>query len=288
MYKSTDLHKYQSMYEQYMNLTVSRDSWKTYCHALETFFDRFPDRTRPVEFSRLDVEDYKVQRLREGVCPRTLNREMLVVSGFWRWLLDMGVVTWNPFKDVKRLKEKDAPRKSLSLADQLKLQEGCYTWHDRALIGLSMTTGLRGATLVKLDRTDIDYENAVLRIAADKMKTGRNHEVPLPVWVMEILKEAPVEGPIFADYAKNSFGVWYRINAIFRRAGVELRGIRTMRRTFATTLLRSGADLKMVQDLLGHANIATTSRYLTPADSVQVRKAVDKIPILEFKNESST
>lgn len=258
-----------------------------YAKALTSFFARFPDRNHPEEFTRRDVEDYKIWRLREGINPRTVNYEVSVVRAFWNWMLEMERVTWNPASQVKRLKEREPVKTSLTVAEQLQLQKGCYRWADRALVALALTTGLRGETLAALEKQDINYAEHRLVIPAAKMKAGRNHEIPLPEWVTEILKEAP-DGRIFARYAKNAGSIRYQWNNICRRAGVNPKGIRTARRTFATTLLRSGADLKLVQDLLGHRNIVTTSRYFTPADDQTARIAVEKLPRPEELNGSTT
>ena len=261
-------------------MTTSRETARRYAKSLHAFFSRFPDRTHPEEFTRRDVEDFRIWRLREHISPRTVNYDITIVRAFWNWLMDQDRVAWNPAAQVKRLKEREAVKSSLTVAEQLQLQKGCYCWADKALVALCLTTGLRGATLVQLEKSEINFERGCLTIPAEKMKAGRNHEIPLAGWVLSILKDAP-EGKIFQGYAKNTFGVSYRWNNICRRAGVAGKGIRTARRTFATTLLRSGADLKLVQDLLGHKNVLTTSRYLTPADSQTTRDAVNKLPVPE-------
>lgn len=278
MARTSELYDLQAQYEHYISLTGTRQTARRYCACLTNFLSRFPDRERPEEFTRRDVEDYRIWRLREKVSPCTVNYEVAVLRAFWNWMRDMERVTWNPASQVKRLKEKDSPKQSLSVADQLQLEKGCFQWADRALVGLALTSGLRGETLVSLERSEIDFVEQRLVIPAEKMKAGRHHEIPLPARVLEILKECP-DGRIFEGYAKNAAGLTYRWNCICRRAGIQLKGIRTARRSFATTLLRSGADLRLVQDLLGHRNIATTSRYLTPADSQTTRDAVNKLPI---------
>lgn len=275
--KRTELHNLQASYENYISLTASKQTARRYCGCLATFFSRFPEKASPEEFTRRDAEDYRIWRLREKINPRTINYELAVVRAFWNWMIQMERVTWNPASQVKRLKEKEAEKTSLTIAEQMQLGKGCYVWADRALVALALSTGLRGETLAALEKSEIDFEQERLVIPADKMKAGRNHEIPLPAWVLEILREAP-EGLIFNGYATNAASIRYRWNTICRRAGIQPRGIRTARRTFATTLLRSGTDLKIVQDLLGHRNILTTSRYLTPADNQTTREAVNKLP----------
>lgn len=261
-----------------MGATTTRNTAVRYCRSLEAFFSRFQDKERPEEFTRRDVEDYRIIRLREGINPRTINYELAVCCRFWKWMMDMDRVKWNPISQIRRLREKEPLKTSLNVSEQLELQKGCYCWGDRALVGLALTTGLRGETLVQLERSEIDFSRGCLTIPATKIKVGRNHEVPIPSWVLTLLQEAP-EGRIFEGYAKNADSLYYRWNTICRRAGIAPKGIRTARRSFATTLLRTGADLKLVQDLLGHKNIATTSKYLTPADSATTRAAVDRLPV---------
>ncbi len=276
--RSNPLHDWQARYESYIALTATPQTARRYCKCLTSFFSRFPDRPRPEDFTRRDVEDFRIWRLREGLSPRTINYELGAVRAFWNWLIQMEVSTWNPVSQVKRLKEKEPLKTSLSVSEQLDLQKGCYSWADRALVGVALTTGLRGETLASLEKSEINFERQSLNIPAAKMKTGRNHEIPIPEWVLRVLEEAP-NGRIFEGYAKDAASIRYHWNAICRRAGIQPRGIRTARRSFATTLLRSGADLGVVQMLLGHKNISTTSKYLTPADSSVVRAAIERLPV---------
>lgn len=278
--KLTGLHKLQAMYEQSITLTTCRATAVRYSQCLEHFFRRFPDIDNPANIDRADIEDYKLLRLREGVKPVTVNYEITVLGGFFKWLMDMEMVSWNPASQVKKLKTQEPQKSSLSLSDQQQLRQGCFTDMDRILVGLALSTGLRGETMSLLEKSDVDFENALLHIPGCKMKAGRNHEVPIPAWLLEMLKGLP-DGRIFQGYAKTRSGITYHWNNICRRAGIKATGIRTARRSFATTLLRSGVDLKIVQDLLGHKNIISTSKYITSADSGTIREAISKLPISE-------
>lgn len=276
-FRQSELHDLQASYENYVSLTASPNTSTRYAKALEQFFKRFSDRSEPEEFSRRDVEDFKIYRLRDKVSARTVNYEVSVVRAFWNWLIQMERVTWNPASKIKRLREKDPPRVSLSVEQQLALYRVCQNTGDDLLVGLALTTALRGDTLSQLTKQEVDFETNRLVIPADKMKAGRNHEVPLRLREIELLRTLP-EGRVFEGYAKNPIALRYKWLRICERAGVPSKGLRTARRTVATTLLRSGSDLRLVQDLLGHRNIATTSRYITPADESTVRDAIEGLP----------
>jgi site-specific recombinase XerD len=276
------IRKLRAQYESYVSLTTCRNTLLRYSRALSTFFERFTDKTSPTEFTRVDIEDYKLFRLKDGVSGKTINYELQVVRSFWNWMLRMEIVAYSPLSSVKRLKEIEPQRCSITEEEQVRLYETAASTdvlHNRLLVGLALSTGLRAETLVQLEMTDVDFERSALRIGATKMKAGRNHEVPLRADVLELIRQLP-EGRFFEGYAKNARGLSYRFNGLLRRAECSLRGLRTGRRSFATTLLRGGADLRLVQDLLGHRSIITTSRYLTAADNKITRAAVDALPKL--------
>lgn len=278
--RETELHKYQSQFENYVNLTTSRATANRYSQALEVFFSKFKDRKSPDEFTRADIQDYVLYRKRDGVSARSVNYEVGIVRGFWNWMLRAEVVSFNPASNVKRLKEIEPPRDCLSEHEQERLYATANSTGnhiDNLLVGLVLSTGLRAETLVQLDKSHVDFETGTLRIPAKIMKAGRNHDVPLRD-DLSVLVSGLADGRLFENYASNAKALSYRFNKLLKRAGLKLRGLRTGRRTFATTMLRKGADLRMVQDLLGHRNIATTSRYLITADQEQTREALARLP----------
>lgn len=273
------IHRLQAQYENYVLLTASRGTAVRYAQALENFFGRFQDKKDPDEFTRRDIEAYMVLRLKDKVKATTINFEIQVVKAFWNWLIRQELVAYNPTSTAKRLKQKEVLKVSLTEVEQGRLYETAAATgnrYDLLLVGLALSTGLRAETLTQLDDTDVDRTESALRIPANKMKAGRVHIIPLRSDILALIPDQP--GRLFEGYATDAKSLCYHFNKMLRRSGVALRGLRIGRRSFATTLLRNGADLKMVQDLLGHANISTTSRYLTPADSKQIRAAVEGLP----------
>jgi integrase/recombinase XerD len=277
--KRSDLLNLQAKFETYVLLTTSRATANRYARALSGFMDMFADRKKPEEVTRMDIQDFVLYRLRKGVTNRTVNYEVGILKGFWNWMMRMEVVAFNPCTNVKHLKEVEPERHSLTEEEQERLYATAAATGkvpDALLVGLVLSTGLRAATLFQLEQRDVDFETATLNVPAAKMKARRNHAVPLRADVLELIRQSPER--LFDGYAKNANGMSYRFNALLRRTGINLRGLRLGRRSFATTLLRTGADLRMVQDLLGHRNIATTSRYLITADVPETRAAIDRLP----------
>lgn len=275
------IHNLQARFENYVALTASQPTSVRYSKALNNFFDHFTDKFDPEDFSRKDIEDYKIYRLREKVSSKTVNYEVQVVKSFWNWLVRMEASPYNPCTTTKRLKEVEPAKRSLSLEDQEKVYEAVSTFGsplDNLLVGLALSTGLRAETLIRLETADVDFETATLRIPAAKMKAGRNHEVPIRQDVMELIKELP-EGRFFNGYSRTARSLSDRFSRILRRSGIlGHRGLRTARRSFATTLLRTGTDIGLVQTLMGHRSVLTTSRYLTVADSATTKAAIDRLP----------
>lgn len=269
----------QARFETYVLLTTSRATANRYAKALTVFLGRFPDRRAPDEFTRIDIQDFMLYRKKDGLAGRTINYEVGVVRIFWNWMMRQELVAYNPASTVKRFKEIESERQSLTEAEQGRLYTTARIMGKRnpLLVGLVLSTGLRAETLIKLEKSDVNFETSTLDIPAVKMKAGRNHVAPLRDDVIALLKECP-DGRLFEGYAKNAAALSYRFNRILRRAGITSRGLRLGRRTFATTLLRTGADLGIVQNLLGHRNISTTSRYLVTADQPQIRAAISRLP----------
>lgn len=280
MRKQSALHLYQAQFENYVALTTTQSTSRRYALALENFFRRFSEKREPDEFTRRDIQDYQIYRMRDKVSPSTVNYEVQVVSSFWNWLMRQDIVSYNPVTTSKRLKQREPERKSLSEEEQVRLYqtvEAMGSLHARLLVSLSLATGLRAQTLVQLDNTDIDFERSCIRVPAVKMKAGRNHEIPIRPGLIDLLKQLP-EGRLFEGYADNAKKLSYRFSRLLHRAGIKLNGLRTGRRTFATTLLRTGTDIGIVKDLMGHKSVLTTSKYITQADSAQVKAAIDRLP----------
>lgn len=156
---------------------------------------------------------------------------------------------------------------------------------DRAAMELIYGAGLRVSEAVSLTTFDLDLDVAVSRVTG---KRGKTREVPLPagtvVWLGRYLDEGrpkllkkPLANVLISDrglpFLRQT--VFDRLERYTKEAGLEVVGPHVLRHTYAVHLLRGGADLRAVQELLGHASIATTQVY-THLDLEEVRRRYDK------------
>jgi integrase/recombinase XerD len=156
---------------------------------------------------------------------------------------------------------------------------------DRAAMEMIYGAGLRVSEAVSLTTFDLDLDVAIARVTG---KRGKTREVPLPsgtvAWLGRYLDEArpkllkkPLAQVLVSDRGLPMLRqtVFDRLERYTKEAGLEPVGPHVLRHTYAVHLLRGGADLRAVQELLGHASIATTQVY-THLDLEEVRRKYDQ------------
>ena len=249
----------------------------------------------------LDVGDVGCRELRRyaafvsesGAAKSTVARKLAAIRSFYRHLVDRGTVPANPAELVSSpRREAPLPRvlKSAEAAALLdRMPAGAPLEHrDRALFELAYGAGLRAEELVRLDVSDLDPDGEELRVRG---KGGRTRIVPAgePVWrALERYRERArpalaaegslSEAAVFLSCrgrrlstsdVRRRLALWTHRTAAIDPAGVSPH---TLRHSFATHLLDGGADLRAIQELLGHASISTTQTY-TRVESRRLRKA---------------
>jgi integrase len=168
-----------------------------------------------------------------------------------------------------------------------RLIRACKRDYSRVMIELLRKTGLRDQELRHLCWTDISLEDKKLRVRGKpeygwKIKDYEQRDVPLPSGLVKKLKEwrkknAKTELVLGTASDRPNTKMLYSLKAIARRAGVANATLHRFRRTYCTSLLRGGLDLRTVQSLMGHGDLASTMRYLTPATAQEVRDKVEAI-----------
>jgi len=254
-------------------------------------------------FSQVDrplVESY-LRDLGSLLAPRSVARHLSALRGFFRWRALEGLSNSNPTDDI------EGPKLPRHLPSVLTVEEverliGSVigddppALRDRALLETVYSCGLRVSELISLRRRDVQFETELLRVTG---KGEKERLVPLGERAMDALKQylyhgrsaicgiggngkmrslpAAAKDVVFLNQRGGPltrFGFWRILQTYWRRSGMETPVTpHTFRHTFATHLIEGGADLRVVQELLGHASIATTEIY-THLDREYLRETI--------------
>ena len=232
--------------------------------------------------SESDIIRYLSTLRRRGCAPTTLLRRFCSLRLFYRFLLLRGHVTHDPCAALERLRPTQKLPATLSLEEVLALlrQPDLSTprgLRDRAMLELLYASGLRVSELVGLQRGDVNFDLSLVRCLG---KGSKQRLVPVGQAALEALQAylATRRDALPALFVGRSgplrrASFWRIIKAYAKQAGIA-RAIspHTLRHSFATHLLERGADLRAIQEMLGHASIATTQVY-THVSSDLLREA---------------
>jgi integrase/recombinase XerC len=262
---------------------------RAYRHDLErflTFLAQHADTpvaaVRPSDADALAVRAFLASLAGDGLAARSQSRALAAVRSLLRFGVREGHIASNPARGVRSPKlPKTLPRhlRPAELESLLAAAagDGPLASRDRALLELLYASGLRVAEVVGLDWRDLDLTRRVVRVLGKGNKErmvpfGRPAAQALRAWlgIWEEIRRAASQHPADAEpIFLNSRGgrltdrsVRRLLDAAVERAGIAY-GVHphTLRHTFATHLLEAGADLRAIQELLGHASLATTQRY---------------------------
>ena len=209
------------------------------------------------------------------LAPATISRKLAAVRAFLRHSLGPARVPDARLAPRRGRRLPDAPRRAEVEKELATLDgEGPLALRNRALVELVYSAGLRSAEAVGLDLADVDFEQEHVHVRSGK--GGKDRVVPLGEeashWVARYLREAR---PALAPGA---------VDALFLSVNGKRLDTSTLRRlvphphrlrhAFATHLLEGGADLRTIQELLGHSSLSTTQVY-SHVDARRLRKVYD-------------
>jgi integrase/recombinase XerD len=231
-----------------------------------------------VKAGRADVMDYIAWRVEGGAKPRSTARQLSSFRRFYRYLLREALITDDPTANIAMPKIGRALPQSLTEEEVDSLLAAPNVaeplgHRDRAMLEVLYATGVRVSELINLQMSQINLNQGVLRIVG---KGDRERLIPLgdeaQDWVREFIAGPRIEILLErqTDYlfptrrgdrmTRQAF--WHIIKRYARKAGVAKRlSPHTVRHAFATHLLNNGADLRVVQLLLGHSDVSTTQIY---------------------------
>lgn len=263
-------HLRKTMLEELQRRNLSQLTAETYLRAVEEFalyYNRPPDRLGPEQIRQYQAHLFTDRKLDANTVCQHLSalRFFFIKTMKRRWTVEETPYPKRPIR-LPAVLSREEVEQLINSADS--------PMHRTWLLTL-YATGMRREELVQLKVTDIDSARMLIHIHQGKGKQDR--DVMLSPKLLEDLREywrrmnPKPETYLFPgggrahnkDIPMSAKSIWHAVHNAARRAGLQKRvHPHTLRHCFATHLLESGADLRTIQLLLGHADLKTTSRYL--------------------------
>jgi integrase/recombinase XerD len=234
--------------------------------------------------SESDVQAYLGARLSQGSSHRSISRLLSSLRSFYQYLVREGDLSSDPTQHLDRPKPSRPLPKSLSESEVDQLLHAPDTsvvveHRDLAMLEVLYASGLRVSELVGLTLPQLSLNQGVVRVFG---KGGKERLVPLGEAAIETVtdylgstrqallrdRQSDVLFPSNRGKVMTRQTFWYRIKIYAKRAGIDPNlSPHTLRHAFATHLINHGADLRVVQMLLGHSDLTTTQIYTHVARS---------------------
>jgi len=247
-------------------------------HQFEAHLMKFHGaQTITPDIDKLTVRRY-LASLQKTNSKTSMGRKLSAIRTFYSFLVREGVLESNPLKAVATPRAGKKLPKFFSIDDIFRLMDSTHgnkklIVRDRAILELLYSSGLRVGELVSLDINDIDLSAGMVIVLG---KGGKERMIPVGEKAREAVKSyldkrdsltgSDNQGEaLFLNYRGDRLterSVARILTKYLRKAGVPGKGSpHTLRHSFATHLLDAGADLRGIQELLGHANLSTTQKY---------------------------
>lgn len=241
-------------------------------------FDKWLEAKELFNVEQQDINQFFVYRKRQGMSKRSVARILSSLKRFYGYLLREGLIQSDPCELI------DAPRLAPALPESLSENDvesllqapeivSALGFRDRAMLELLYATGLRVSELVELNFQQVNFRQGCLRVVG---KGEKERLVPVGEeamdWLERYLNQARpmILGARQSDYlfvtnrgsSMTRQAFWHIIKRYAKQAGIDKHlSPHTLRHAFATHLLNHGADLRVVQLLLGHSDLSTTQIY---------------------------
>mgnify|MGYP001177937478 CR=1 FL=1 len=237
---------------------------------------RFPLTVQPGH-----IRNYLAALDRGGEKKSSLARKLACLRSFYRFLVRVGQAAGNPAEEVRAPKLPKRLPRVLTKDDagalmEFPLEAGRHALRDRAILETLYSTGARVSELVGMNVEDIDRDQETVRLCG---KGRKERVVPIGTIALQAIAEYHAQSPVGADRTgrrstqarpvfRNNRGGRLTARTIARLVAKYSRRLaggtispHTLRHSFATHLLDEGADLRAIQEMLGHASLSTTQQY---------------------------
>jgi len=234
------------------------------------------------EITKADIAKFRMTLQMQNKKSSTIARKLASVNSLFKYLMDLELVNSSPITKSHRPKVSQKIPSALSNEEVKKIIDALDSIQDKAIVVLFLTTGLRSSELLSIKKSNIIVERngqtfSIDRLIEGEVKEGdiayirvigkgdKEREVPITGKPLEILVQYLKSINEFLDDNEYIFPIsyhllWRKIKNIGKKLAITLHPHK-LRHTAATMALSSGAELRVIQELLGHASPVTTARY---------------------------
>ena len=267
-------------YERYLidEKNASANTVSSYMRDLRQFASYSVERQLTVQsITQANVSTYLDFLSGQGKSPATVSRSLASIKGFFNYLVGEAVINQNPAAHVATAKaEKKLPQVLTGKeVERLLAQPQCTDmkgYRDKAMLELLYATGIRVTELISLNHTDVNLAGSFIRCESK----GKERIIPLYPAAVDALAVymQNIRPKMIADINEQALfvnvngdrmsrqGFWKIVKSYQEKAHID-KDItpHTLRHSFATHLLENGADLRSIQEMMGHSDISSTQVY---------------------------
>ena len=259
---------------------MASNSLDAYGRDMRDFEQFLSDRgSSLLEATDNDVAAYLNKLKTAGRSASTMNRKMASIRTFYNYMQDKHLIVENPARGIKtpRIEKKELEYLSIKEIDKLleSPDDSLKGRRDRAILEVLYATGIKVSELIDANLEDVNFRMGFITCYGESRKTriipmGRPARAALEDYVYEVrdqlLGENKDEKALFVNYYGRRLtrqGLWKVLKEYGEKSGIKRKLTpNTLRNSFAVHMLQNGADLKSLQELMGHEDISATQVYL--------------------------
>ncbi len=245
------------------------------------------------EASNTEVVAYLLKLKNDGKSAATVNRKVASLRAFYNYLTAQKIISDNPTTNIKspKIERKSIEYLSIEEIENLlgKTDQSMKGLRDKAILELLYATGIRVSEVVEMNVEDVNLRMGFVTCTGEHGKAriipmGRPSRAAVEEYIYEVrpkfIREVNnSEKALFVNYSGHRLtrqGLWKLMKEYAKLAGIENRLTpQTLRNSFAVHMIQNGADLKSLQELLGHEDINATQIYLSVSKN-RIKEVYDK------------